>query len=327
MKSTLLFLAVVAAFAAGSTISAATPSPGRAIGLFEFSKASGYVPQAGITTDSRGTIFGTTSIGGNGSCLAGAGCGTVYALLPPGGHGLPWTLSVLYNFQGGQDGSVPQSPVIVDAAGNLYGYTTGGTWGTVFELSPPTAPAKAWKFQILYTFTNQGDGNLEVASPLVFHDNALYGVASGGSDACGQFGCGSVFKLTPGSGRKWIEQTLYAFAGGSDGGQPTWIAGLDSAGALYVSTRLGSGGVARLSPGSGDTWDETTIAQFKDGGHESNPSNLILASDGSVYGIAAKGRGGIAFQLTPPADHSMKWTLTTLALVSDHQGPDQIRWR
>lgn len=52
---------------------------------------------------------------------------------------------------------------------------------------------------------------------------------------------------------------------------------------------------------------------------------MILASDGSVYGTAANGRGGIAFQLTPPAGHSMKWTLTTLASVSDHRsGPNSL---
>jgi hypothetical protein len=39
-----------------------------------------------------------------------------------------------------------------------------------------------------------------VYSPLVFRDGELYGFASGGSSACGQFGCGSVFRLTPSSG-------------------------------------------------------------------------------------------------------------------------------
>jgi hypothetical protein len=63
----------------------------------------------------------------------------VFQLAPSG------TLTVLYNFTGGSDGRYPDSGLIADAAGNLYGTThSGGAGtscvqgcGTVFELTMP----------------------------------------------------------------------------------------------------------------------------------------------------------------------------------------------
>ena len=76
----------------------------QAIGLYELNSGSGYDPESGVIVDHGGNIFGETVIGGNGPCVGYAGCGTVYELSPPSERGNPWTISVLYNFQGGQDG-------------------------------------------------------------------------------------------------------------------------------------------------------------------------------------------------------------------------------
>jgi hypothetical protein len=48
------------------------------------------------------------------------------------------TENVLYTFSGGGDGAGPDAGLIFDAAGNLYGTTSGGGAGngTVFEVTP-----------------------------------------------------------------------------------------------------------------------------------------------------------------------------------------------
>src|ERR1700683_3736064 len=63
------------------------------------------------------------------------------------------------------DGLNPQSGLVADKSGNLYGTTyQGGTanWGTVYQLKPPATAGGAWTETILHDFTNNADG----ASPL-----------------------------------------------------------------------------------------------------------------------------------------------------------------
>jgi uncharacterized repeat protein (TIGR03803 family) len=82
---------------------------------------------------------------GGTACSTGYGCGTVFELSP--GSGGTWTETILYEFCSVSlclDGAVPKAGLIFDAAGNLYGTTSGGgaySYGTVFELSPPSSPA------------------------------------------------------------------------------------------------------------------------------------------------------------------------------------------
>jgi uncharacterized repeat protein (TIGR03803 family) len=85
---------------------------------------------AGLVVDKTGTLYGTTSLGGN-SLNCPDGCGTVFALIRNHGR---WTEKVLHIFNG-NDGSQPVASLIQDAFGNLYGTASGlGTTdhGTVF---------------------------------------------------------------------------------------------------------------------------------------------------------------------------------------------------
>jgi uncharacterized repeat protein (TIGR03803 family) len=108
----------------------------------------GASPQATLTFDTAGNLYGTTFTGGavtdNPYCLGGggSGCGTVFKLTPSTGG---WTESILYNFGGPlTDGANPASSVILDSTGNIYGTTSGGgingysyqRGGTAFKLTP-----------------------------------------------------------------------------------------------------------------------------------------------------------------------------------------------
>jgi uncharacterized repeat protein (TIGR03803 family) len=57
--------------------------------------AGGYLPQAGLTIDNQGSLYGTTYYGGTGNC-DGFGCGTVFRLAP-GKSG--YKESVVYKFK------------------------------------------------------------------------------------------------------------------------------------------------------------------------------------------------------------------------------------
>src|SRR5208282_4427196 len=89
--------------------------------------SEGAAPYDTPIFDSSGNLYGTTIGGGPG------GRGTVFDLTPSGGN---WTLSTLYGFSEGTGGFNPQSGLVMDHAGNLYGTTAGGGaygFGNVFE--------------------------------------------------------------------------------------------------------------------------------------------------------------------------------------------------
>ena len=103
--------------------------------ILSFSPTGGIIPDAGLTIDVHGNLYGTTVQGGS----PGSSSGVVYELSPSGGG--QWTENLLWIFCTGacQDGQAPEAGVIFDAHGNLYGTTSrGGTenGGVVFELSP-----------------------------------------------------------------------------------------------------------------------------------------------------------------------------------------------
>ncbi len=322
MTTALVGRVCAALVAIGSALPGVAHGAEPARSLFQFDGASGYAPGAGVIVNQHGTIFGTTSIGGTGPCTGGAGCGTVYALAPPPQGSSAWAFSKLYDFRGGRDGSSPYAQLTLGPAGSVVGCTTGGTPGTVWQLVPPTTAGDPWEFRILYVFTGKADGNLEaVDAPLILHGGALYGIASGGAPkACGQSGCGSVFRLVLRQGASnWTEETLFRFTGARTGGAPTWIVGPDAAGALYVSTGLGHGAVVRLAPpdATGGGWTESVATRFAGGDDGDVPGNLVLAN-GTLYGLATAHRTGIAFALSPPAGDGTTWTRTRIADIGDH---------
>jgi uncharacterized repeat protein (TIGR03803 family) len=173
-----------------------------------------------VTLDQKGNVYGTTNYGGT------FGHGVAYSLTPPAKKGQPWIETVLYSFDPISNvGSNPESPVIFDGAGNMYGNTAFGGdlncqggfgCGVVYELSPPTKEGDAWGYTTLYAFQGGPDG-ITPGGYVVF-DSAgnLYGVTEYG----GLSENGTAFRLSPmgGSGGPWAETVLHRFTGSNGEG-------------------------------------------------------------------------------------------------------------
>ena len=122
--------------------------------------ASGQEPQAGLTIDKHGAIYGTTMFGGSnkGRPCKYPGCGIVFKLTP---HGSSYSESVIYAFHGDRDGDLPYGALTVDdRTGTVFGTTFwGGTKGdgAVFTLTPR---GSRYTDKILYSFKGRRDGFL-----------------------------------------------------------------------------------------------------------------------------------------------------------------------
>jgi uncharacterized repeat protein (TIGR03803 family) len=188
----------------------------------------GAGPTAGLITDQNGNFYGTTKFGGTG-CQPGRGCGTVFEVPAGGGPDV-----VLYSFQDGADGANPESTLVMDGSGNLYGTASNAGAngdGDVFEVSA------GGTFSVLYSFTGAAKTNGDGATPtagLIMVNGNLYGTTSQGgtNKGCGSAGCGTVYEITP-SG---TETVLYRFAGAADGWAPMGSLVADGSGNLYGTT-------------------------------------------------------------------------------------------
>src|SRR5258708_309809 len=239
VSATFLLLSIWTDTAAGSTEKV----------LYNFSSyPHGEKPQANLIADTAGNLYGTTYAGG------AYQVGTVFKLTR-GAKG--WTQTVLYSFKGGSDGEYPESSLVFDAAGNLYGTTaSGGTCnginvgcGTVFKLATNSHSGRTES--VIYTFKGGSDGENPVAGLTLDSAGNLYGTTQNGgtgqSTNCALGTCGTVFRLAPGPHGSWKERILYNFTGNGDGYYPYAGVILDSAGSLYgTAWRGGSAGVGSL---------------------------------------------------------------------------------
>ena len=266
--------------------------------LYRFTGGSdGGNPEGPLVFDHTGNLYGTARAGGTSGCV-GAGCGTVYKLTKSGSN---WTQSVLYTFTGGSgDQGLPDSGVIFDPSGNLYGTAQGcysGFYGTVFQLTPA---GSGWTYATIFNFPG-GIGGCPVAGLVLDQSGELYGALALDS--------GAVFDATfSGSWAFHLAYTLSGPAGQACG--PFGALVMDSAGNLYGTTACDGandlGSVFKLTPSSG-TWTYTDLHDFN-GSDGSNPySNLVFDSSGNLYGTASTGGTGsacaggcgVVFEITP----------------------------
>jgi uncharacterized repeat protein (TIGR03803 family) len=196
----------------------------------------GANPGGGLI-DVNGTLYGTTVNGGNASACS-SGCGTVYSITTSG------TEKVLHRFAGG-DGAEPTGDLI-NVNGTLYGTTVGGGRrygnGTVYSITT------SGQEKVLYRFERRGSNAATPEAGLINVKGTLYGTTleGGGSSACGEYGCGTVYSIT----LRRVETVLYRFAGGSDGSHPGATL-VNVNGTLYGTTALGGGSSSKCSEGCG----------------------------------------------------------------------------
>jgi len=270
--------------------------------LHSFKGGTAGANPTGLTFDAAGNLYGATQHGG------APGYGFVYKLAP-NPHG-SWTESVLYSFKGGTDGAYPQGQgPAFDAAGNLYGTTSGSesnpcfnTCGTVFKLSPN--PDGTWREAVLHSFEGGTDGVYPYDQLTFDAAGNLYGVTElGGGSGCYGGGCGVIYKLAPNPDGSWTESVLHSFDG-PDGKSPSARLTLDAAGNLYGTTHdggaCGYGVVFKLKP-TATGWKETVLHTFVGYGKSPFVVPLIFDRAGNLYGTTSAGTGnnGLVFEITP----------------------------
>ncbi len=187
-----------------------------------------------------------------------------------------------------------------------------------------TTASAANQEKLLHSFNVDGRDGGFFPSKLT-RDSAgnLYGTTTYGGihfEQC-QYGCGTVFELSPQQGGGWTEKILHSF-GYPDGAYPGGGVIFDAAGNLYGTTLSGgpqsNGTVFELSPRQGGGWTEKVLYSFAEGTQGATPfvGSLIFDAAGNLYGTTSWGGihlqecGGIgcgtAFELSPKGDGS--WT-------------------
>lgn len=315
--------------------------------LYSFTGGTdGSGPQAALIGDAAGNLYGTAYTGGLNSA------GTVFELVRPH-DGRPWRLTPLYNFcaqAGCIDGQQPQTPLILDTAGRLYGTTSAGgsyTHGVAFMLTPD-AKRKHWSIKVIYNFCSRdslcSDGN-RPSSGLTYQGaesgaqydgvSPLYGVTLLG----GRRGQGIAYSLTPNSRGAWREKNIYMFcrvANCADGSKPSGDLTMDAAGHLYGAASAGgnaavngAGTIFKLSPpASGHLWNQSvlyTFCQATNCADGSAPNGrLVFDAGGNLFGTTRGGgtqASGVVFALAPGGAETVLYRFCTQTDCTDGANP------
>jgi len=229
--------------------------------------ADGGQPEGPPIQASDGNFYGSTSIGG------AQGQGTVYKLILGG------TLTTLYSFTGGTDGSVPSGPFVQGTDGYLYGSTQLGgahSAGTIFKITT------AGKLTVLHAFDNT-DGYRPTAAMIQGTDGNFYGTTYQG----GANNDGVVFRMTTSGALR----VLHSFLAATDGQNPEV--------AMVQATDGNFYGVANPNSGGGVTslYKVTLKGVFStlylfDGTIGTHPAAPLLQNtDGLLYGDTTTGTG------------------------------------
>jgi uncharacterized repeat protein (TIGR03803 family) len=182
--------------------------------LHDFDGKDGAYPYAGVVRDSAGNLYGAAYTGG------AYDLGVIFKLDPAR------KFTVLHTFTGQADGANPETGVIRDPAGNLYGLTSC----CVFKLDP------AGNLTVLHGFTGGPEGSYARGGLVRDFYGNLYGTAVQGGTRlrAGNPGPGMVYKIEP-TGVFTVLHTFHREAGG----RHPWAGLIVSSGTLYGTTTVG----------------------------------------------------------------------------------------
>lgn len=264
---------------------------GNLLGAYSFdfgSDRDGQTPRGGLVWDALGNFYGTTQVGGTHIH------GTVFKITPTGEE------TVLYNFKGQSDGGYPDSQLLIDAAGNLYGTAPNGgvscpneplRCGVIFKIDT------AGNETVIHRFTGGADGAHPHSGLARDSVGNLYGTAYDNTDCGYVCGTGNIFRVD--SQGKF--KVMHTFAGPpSDGRNPGDTLVFDSAGNGYGTTVAGGkfdyGTVFVMSPAG----KVRLLYSFSDGGAPWGA--LVRDASGNLYGTALFGGElslGSIFEIKP----------------------------
>jgi uncharacterized repeat protein (TIGR03803 family) len=230
-----------------------------------FNYTDGGYPSAVLVQGSDGNFYGTTEDGGT-----NGGAGTVFKMTPSG------TLTTLYSFSGGNDGSVPIAGVVQGVDGNFYGTTyEGGThgFGTVFRVTGSGA------LTTLYSFTGGSDGENPWGGLVQASDGNLYGTTQSG----GTYGFGTVFQIAP----TGPLTTLVQFES-YNGANPSAALMQGTNGNLYGTTLYGGSG------GDGTIFKITINGPLQITGQPADQSAYVGGS--ALFTVATSGSSPVFYQ-------------------------------
>ncbi len=232
---------------------------------FAGSPSDGLKPQAEVTIDSHGNLFGTTVNGGQN------GEGVIWEIPSAGAYKIVHDFGS--NLSGtALDGQYPSGAVKFDASGNLYGVTsadgTNDEGGTLYEIT------SGGLYQIVHTFGSGTDGASPSGSVAFDSKGNLYGTTLGG----GLNSAGIVWEYTTAG----VYSDAHDFGGqitvpGSvmspDGYDPFGAVAFDKAGNMYGT--LSGGGLN----GAGAVWMISTSKVYS---HIHDFGNPDIADDGNT---------------------------------------------
>jgi len=235
----------------------------------------GGLPNGGLVEATNGYFYGTTGY-------------SAFKMTPQG------VLTTLDFIDGGANGEFPNGGLVQASNGSLYGTAAFGGSTTVNCADPGGTPPGGCG--TVFKLTEMGvltvrhrfdgtDGGVPSAGVVQATDGNFYGTTSEGganSTLCSGYGCGTIFKITPGG----TLTTLHSFDG-ADGQTPNWLIQATD-GNFYGTTFQGGANndgtifVFKLnSEGTGGTL--TTLHSF-DGSDGVLPTGLFQATNGILYG-------------------------------------------
>lgn len=257
---------------------------------------NGFDPTLKPIQLSDGNFYGVTWWAGQNNANAG---GTVWEVNASN------ATSVLHTFKPGLSGKFPggENPVIAfvtGADGNFYGITeSGGTAnaGVFYKLTPDGS-----SFQVLHSFCTLQNCQ-DASGPIILgKDGNFYGTSFT-----------TIFRLSA-QGQFKLLHTLTS-SEGTAGAALVQAADGSFYGAGRSAAALDAGEIFRVTP----TGKFTIVYQFPD--FLGVTSNLVLASDGNIYGATSgSGAGTGIFRLTPSGTVTFIHQMT----AAEGFGPNQL---